>query len=213
MNVIQFLSGKKTYLTGLLALMLVFGSWQKWWNIPDQAYEALMALALIFLRAGVAKRPAASDPDLQPAKSPAARRAPLMTLAVACLPLALGASFIITGCSTTAQKAAFEAVGTTQVSVDTAMKLWGTYVAISHPPVSQEEAVEAAYAKYQAAMANVCDAGEVYASVNAAGTNVYGTTASAGLALQQAIRNADNEITDLENLIASFGVSLTTNAP
>ena len=96
MNAIGFLSGKKTYLTGLLALLLVFGSWQGWWTVPNQAYEALMALALIFLRAGVAKQPPVTpDPDAAAVK-PASLKMPMLMLAF-CFWVCVSA--IISGCA------------------------------------------------------------------------------------------------------------------
>lgn len=52
---LEFLDGKKTHLTAVLILALLFGSWQGWWKLPSEVYEALMAAGLIFLRLGVAK--------------------------------------------------------------------------------------------------------------------------------------------------------------
>lgn len=109
------------------------------------------------------------------------------------------------GCKSTPQQIAYQAAGTTIVSVDTAMKLWGVYVATNHPPVSQELAVKAAFKKYQAAMAVVCDAGAIYAST-AGSTNLIGAASSA---LQTAVANANQSIIDLENLITQFGVKLS----
>lgn len=53
MNIWQFFSGKRTHLTGLLALVLCFGQWQDWWKLPAEVYGMLFALAIVFLRAGV----------------------------------------------------------------------------------------------------------------------------------------------------------------
>lgn len=114
-------------------------------------------------------------------------------------------TLIIVGCSTTPQKAAYATVGTVQVSVDAAMNEWGAYVTAVHPPVSQELAVENAYNKYQSAFIVVCDAGSVYAATSV--TNSAGTTAASS-ALTQAITTADQDITDLETLITSYGVKL-----
>ncbi len=54
-ELIQSLQGKKTYTVGAVVCLLVFGSWQGWWKVPDGAYRVLEALGLIFLRHGVKK--------------------------------------------------------------------------------------------------------------------------------------------------------------
>lgn len=129
--------------------------------------------------------------------TPPASGTPLMSLLAA----GLAASLFLGGCSTTPQQATYRAAGTAIVSVDTAMKLWGAYVAAQHPPASQEMAIKSAYEKYQASMAVVCDAGAVYSSTG-------GTNAAAVGALNQAVHDSGQELVDLENLITSFGVKL-----
>jgi hypothetical protein len=52
---IQAFQGKKTHLTSWLVILLLLGQWQHWWTIPNEIYLALCALALTFLRAGVAR--------------------------------------------------------------------------------------------------------------------------------------------------------------
>lgn len=47
------LSGKKTHATCALMLILLFGSWQKWWILPPEIYSALLPVAIMFLRQGV----------------------------------------------------------------------------------------------------------------------------------------------------------------
>jgi hypothetical protein len=107
------------------------------------------------------------------------------------------------GCKSTPQQVAYQSAGTTIVSVDQAMKLWGAYVAAKHPPVEQEIAVKVAFQRYQSAMLVVCDAGGIYAgSINSSNA----VTAS-GI-LQSAVANASVAIADLENLITKFGVTL-----
>ncbi len=82
------LSGNKTHITVVVILILLFGSWQKWWVIPNEVYFALMAAAASFLRLGMAKvekasfgtpqtaalrhtdEPLDSLPEYPPAKSP-----------------------------------------------------------------------------------------------------------------------------------------------
>ena len=55
MMIQQWLQGRKTYLTCLAVGALLFGSWQKWWQLPPEIYAGLAALATAFLRAGIAK--------------------------------------------------------------------------------------------------------------------------------------------------------------
>jgi hypothetical protein len=54
-TLVQFLSGKKTYLTIAAGGVLLFGQWQHWWQIDQKVYEALLGAALVFIRLGVAK--------------------------------------------------------------------------------------------------------------------------------------------------------------
>lgn len=52
---LEFLEGKKTYLTCGAVFALLFGKWQGWWTIPEDVYVGLLGVAMIFMRAG-AKR-------------------------------------------------------------------------------------------------------------------------------------------------------------
>lgn len=54
-ELLNFLSGKKTYLACIAIFALLFGTWQGWWKIPDEVYTALIAAGLMFLRLGVSK--------------------------------------------------------------------------------------------------------------------------------------------------------------
>jgi hypothetical protein len=110
-------------------------------------------------------------------------------------------TLLLSGCQTSPQQATYQAAGTAVVTVDAAMNEWGAYVADAHPGTNIEAAVASAYGKYQNSMAIVCDAGEAYAATG-------GTNATAVAALNQAIANSSQELTDLEQLIASFGVKL-----
>ncbi len=116
----------------------------------------------------------------------------------------LSGSLVFSGCSTP-QSTAYKSAGTVVVSVDTAMHLWGAYVAANHPSAAVEQEVESAYEKYQASMLVVCDLGAAYAA-----TSVTNATATqqAQLALSQAITNADQELSDLETLLSQLGVKL-----
>ncbi|MGH7939725.1 MAG: hypothetical protein ACREFR_01470, partial [Limisphaerales bacterium] len=147
-----------------------------------------------------ANTPAASQtPSATSTKPSSAAKAPIAFLfsIAASIGLALG----LTACNTTPQEAIYRAAGTTVVTADTAMNLWGAYVAADHPGTNEEAAVETAYEKYQASMAVVCDAGAAYAATD-------GTNATAAAAVNEAIANSGQELTDLENLISSFGVNL-----
>lgn len=117
------------------------------------------------------------------------------------LPFIVAGSLIFSGCKTTPQQATYQAAGTTVVTVDSAMNLWGAYVAANHPGTNAELAVRSAYEKYQAGMAVACDAGAAYSATG-------GTNAIATAALNEAIANSSTELLDLENLISSFGVKL-----
>lgn len=52
---LEFLDGKKTHIAAVAILALLFGTWQGWWKVPSEVYEALLAAGLIFLRLGVSK--------------------------------------------------------------------------------------------------------------------------------------------------------------
>lgn len=107
------------------------------------------------------------------------------------------------GCKSTPQQVAYQTAGTTIVSVDQAMKLWGAYVKAAHPPVGQEQDVKAAFLKYQASMLVVCDAGAAWSQAVTPDAQL-----TAANALQIAVTTATENITDLENLIRQFGVKL-----
>jgi hypothetical protein len=114
--------------------------------------------------------------------------------------LLAGSLWLGTGCKITPQQVAYRSAGTTVVSVDAAMNLWGAYVAAQHPSTNVETQVKSAYEKYQADMTVVCDAGAIY---SASGTNTTGAAA-----LNQAISSAGQDLLDLENLLTTVGVKL-----
>lgn len=138
-----------------------------------------------------------SDASATPPPASTGSKPPLMLLMIPFLVF----SVFFAGCSTTPQRAAYEAAGTTQVTVDTAMTLWGAYVAANHPGTNAEAVVNSAYSKYQTGFAVLADAGAIYAATG-------GTNSAATAALSQATSNIATEISDLENLIASYGVTL-----
>ncbi len=52
---IETLDGLKTYLTCTVILALLVAHWAGWLALPPEAYAALFAIAIVFLRAGVTK--------------------------------------------------------------------------------------------------------------------------------------------------------------
>jgi hypothetical protein len=141
------------------------------------------------------------DPPADPPLTPIKPRIPgPLALLMAAALLAV-TPFYFSGCKSTPQQAIYETAGTTIVGVDTAMNLWGAYVAAEHPGTNIESQVKAAFDQYQAAMTVFCDAGAAYAATG-------GTNGTATAALNQAAANASQNLLDLEKLIAGFGVKL-----
>jgi hypothetical protein len=101
MNALQFLSGKKTYLTSIAAIIVCFGKWQSWWTVPDEVYFALMALGLTFLRSGVARQTPAATP---PAESQPGETIPIRRTLI--LLSALSLSLFCSGCVSPSKLAA-----------------------------------------------------------------------------------------------------------
>lgn len=111
------------------------------------------------------------------------------------------------GCST-ANTVAYKTTITSQVTVETAMTIWGDYVRSKDgtgTPVSMDQRakVKALYDRYQAAAVVVADAGIGY-------TQVAGTTNATGAQaiLNTAIAIAGASLTDLVNAIRAFGAKI-----
>lgn len=121
--------------------------------------------------------------------------------AILCAVLGFSSSALITGCGTTAQKTVYRSAATTSVTVEAALHGYNAFAKAGKTTVEQNRKVKEAYEKYQAAFAVVCDAGAIYAATG-------GTNAPASAALQQAVLNSSQTITDLVNLVQSFGVKL-----
>ena len=49
------ISGYKTYITGAIIIALLILHWSKLLTLPPEVYGSLLALMLMFLRAGVSK--------------------------------------------------------------------------------------------------------------------------------------------------------------
>lgn len=107
----------------------------------------------------------------------------------------------MTGCGTP-QKTTYTAIAATPVTVETALGFYNELAKAGKTTVAQNQKVKAAYLKYQASFAVVCDLGAVYAATS--GTN----TPAASAALQQAVLNMGATIGDFQNLLTSFGVKL-----
>lgn len=108
---------------------------------------------------------------------------------------------LTTGCKSTPQQVAYQAAGTTSVTVESALAAYDVLAKAGKTSVAQNAQVKAAYLKYQAAFAVLCDAGAVYAATST-------TNAPAAAALQQAVANANASINDVVTLVESFGVTL-----
>ena len=138
-----------------------------------------------------------STPATTPPASPSiSSKPPLMLLFALLLP-----ALLIQGCAS-APTNAYKAEAATDATVSAAMTAWGSYVAANHPPSSQELAVRAAFEKYQAAELLAIDATASY-------TAATSINSSAALdAMTAASSSVAQSITDLVNLIQSFGVKL-----
>lgn len=114
--------------------------------------------------------------------------------------VAIGATAILfaAGCHSTPQQITYKAAGATDVTVQAALATYDTFAAVGKTTPAQNSAVKAAFEKYQIAFAVVCDAGAIYAATS--GTNAP----AASLALQTAIMNANQTITDLLALVQNI---------
>lgn len=139
-----------------------------------------------------------NTPSEKPASNGSASKLPLILL-VALLALPLGLS---TACKSTPQAVTYQAAATTSVTVEAALHAYNAFAKAGKTTVEQNQAVKAAFLKYQAAFAVVCDAGAIYAATSS--TN----SPAASAALQTAIVNANNTIADLINLVRALGVKI-----
>lgn len=128
-----------------------------------------------------------------------------MAASAVCILGCMAAPLFILGCQSTPQAVSYQVASTTNITVDQAIQAYDAFAKAGNTTIAQNQQVAAAYAKYQAAMMVVCDAGAAYSA--SSNTNASGATGAAGV-LQAAVSNANQSITDLENLITSFGVPL-----
>jgi hypothetical protein len=85
------------------------------------------------------------------------------------------------------------------------MTAWGDYVAQFHPPASQEAAVKAAYQKYQATMAALVDAVQIYVTLAGSGSTNAPPALTTVTTAQQL---ASQSLADLLAMLTQFGVKL-----
>lgn len=115
-------------------------------------------------------------------------------------------AFALDGCKSSPPTVAYKALGTADVTVDSAMQAWGDYVRLNNPPLAEQQAVKAAFQKFQAAELVALDAVTVWASV-ATSTNSIAVSAASARSDQLAAV-ANNAFADLINLIQQYGVKL-----
>jgi hypothetical protein len=139
-SLLQLLSGKKTYLTVAVIGVLLFGSWQHWWTIPAEFYAGLAALALAFLRSGVAKAGAQS----QAVTVKHAQRVTGFFLAIS-----LGIS--AAGCKHTPQAEAYLTLEHTKTSVLEAMNVYAVAVAADQVNAETQTKIDGAYDTFRTA--------------------------------------------------------------
>lgn len=121
--------------------------------------------------------------------------------------LALDSALLaFSGCSGGPQRVAYNVQAGAQITVDSAMKVWGDYVKQFHPGVDKERAVFAAYNEAKAAAMEAINASELYAAAVSSGdtNSVPGLNLNAQ-AKQQA---AASTLAGLVNLLQQFGVKL-----
>lgn len=144
MNLLNLLSGRKTYIIGAILIAYLFGANMQWWPADGEIIGLLATMGGLALRAGIAKAPAAVDPV--PAASPTAA-SPLPILLALCGFLAMGA----TACRSP-ETTAYRTIATTAVTVDAAMNIWGDHVRAGRATADQETAIRTHYERYQHAV-------------------------------------------------------------
>src|ERR1035441_6628878 len=121
------------------------------------------------------------------------------------LALAL-AGVAFNGCTSTPARSAYNVVAAPAVAVDTAMTMWGDYVAQYHPSAIAEMKVKAAFEKYQACELLAIDAAQAYSTLVSGGaTNGLGESQLNSLLSSQTAANA---LADLVNLLRNIGVKI-----
>jgi len=101
------------------------------------------------------------------------------------------ATILIQGCST------FKAAATTDLTVETALAGYDIAAKAGKTTVAQNQKVKAAYVKYQASMALLCDIGASYAS----GGQTNLTTSAE---MQQATVAASQALSDVLTIVQTF---------
>jgi hypothetical protein len=109
-----------------------------------------------------------------------------------------GAMIGTAGCAASPQTVAYRAAMTGDVSVEAAIQVYNSFAKAGKTTVAQNDAVKAAYIKYQRAFDVLCDAGEVYAAADAGSVAAY----------QQAAIGFAQSAQDVKDLLASFNLKL-----
>jgi hypothetical protein len=160
-------------------------------NSPDVIGSLLLVCSLIWSHYAHGDIPPTNPPSVGNGV-----KAPLLIL-----PFVVVGGLLFAGCAS-APRVTYQAASTSAVTVETALHAYDLFAAAGKTTPAQNAAVKAAYLKYQAAFAVVCDAGAVYSATST--TNAPAASA----ALQTAIVNANQSIADLIALVQTFGVQL-----
>lgn len=120
----------------------------------------------------------------------------ILSLSLCCVVVAVQC-----GCSSP-QKTTYRAAGATSVTAEAAVRAYNAWAKQGKTTVAQNQKVKAAYEKYQASFALVCDLGAIYAASGSA------TNTPATAALQQALADNGAAIADIVNLVQTFGAKL-----
>ena len=110
----------------------------------------------------------------------------------------------VTSCKTDPATAIYRVSGTARIGAEAAMRSWGNFVALNHPPVAQELRVQKLFDSYKAAQVALLDAAIAY---SVASTNVAAQP-GAQAQLDRAVAVASSALRDLTALLASLGVKL-----
>lgn len=140
----QLLDGRKTYITGILAILLVVAHWAGVIEIPSEAYVVLFGLAVVFLRSGITKS-AAEGVEVKINQGPRDRT--LYSLAI----VAGVASMLVAGCVHTPEAERYLALSHTKTVVLEGMDLYGYELASGRVDAETEAKIDQAYLKFSAA--------------------------------------------------------------
>ncbi|HMP84455.1 MAG TPA: hypothetical protein PKA41_17300, partial [Verrucomicrobiota bacterium] len=122
-----------------------FGRWQGWWVVPDEAYVALLAIGMAFLRSGIGA--VQSHEDQRSTTPPVATTAALVALTA-------GLLFLTTGCANTntePRAVAYLTLADVKTAVDKAERFYGDEVAAGRVTEKQQASIDAKIVDFHAA--------------------------------------------------------------